>query len=285
MGDSGPVLVAGATGALGRHVIAVLRRREYRIRCLSRRAQEGPCWAEMRNADLRDRASLAGVCQGVEAVISCAGASLRLDFRDRTGFREIDAAGNANLLEEARRSGVRKFVYVSLAGGGELRRTEYADAHEWFVERLAESGMAHAVVRPTGFFNIFGEILEMARKGRAVVIGPGEARTNPIHPADVARACVEALEGEAAELVIGGPEIFTRREIVELACSIAETSPRIVHVSPKLMRAATAPLALLQPRLHALMRFGIEVSLRDVLAPAYGAQALGDYFRSISRSA
>ena len=58
-----------------------------------------------------------------------------------------------------------------------MRHVEYARAHEAFAEALAASGLVHTVVRPTGFFWFFGEILEMARAGRGVVIGPGDART------------------------------------------------------------------------------------------------------------
>src|SRR6185436_20632734 len=82
-------------------------------------------------ADLTDPASLANVCDGVDAVISCAGASMNInDFSDRKSFQDVDYRGNLNLLIEAKRACVQKFVYVSLANAGELLQTEYAAAHE-----------------------------------------------------------------------------------------------------------------------------------------------------------
>ncbi len=70
----------------------------------------------------------------------------------------------------------------------------YARAHESFVVLLRDSGLPSTVVRPTGFFSVFGESLHMARKGRGILIGSGGARTNPVHEEDVAAVCVEALD-------------------------------------------------------------------------------------------
>jgi uncharacterized protein YbjT (DUF2867 family) len=143
-------------------------------------------------ADLTRVEMLRGRCDGVDAVISCAGASMNLNnFGDRESFYKIDFQGNLNLLTEAKKTRNIKFVYVSLAGADGLRQTEYADAHEKFVEALQASGVRHAVVRPTGFFGFNLELSKFVAKGRGLVIGKGNCKSNPIHEADVALACVE----------------------------------------------------------------------------------------------
>jgi uncharacterized protein YbjT (DUF2867 family) len=189
------VLLAGATGRLGSHVRGELESRGLGVRALAR----DPCNlagedVEVFGCDARSAESLRGACEGVGAVVSALGASLALRYTaPGATYRDVDLGANLNLLAEAKRAGVRRFVYVSLYGAGGLRGLGYVDAHEEFVAALAASGIEYAVVRPTGFFYVFEEVFKMARRGRAVLVGRGDARTNPIHEADVARACVEAL--------------------------------------------------------------------------------------------
>ncbi|HYH80647.1 MAG TPA: SDR family oxidoreductase [Longimicrobium sp.] len=278
------VLVAGASGQLGRHVVEELRRRGWRVRALSRHPERlaGRVDAAVRG-DLLDAASLREACAGVDAVFSCAGASMDLaNLRDRRGPLEVDWGGNRNLLAAARGAGVRRCVYVSVFGGRAMRHLEYTDAHERFVDELAGSGMAHAVIRPTGFFSFFGEIARMAKKGRGMVIGDGEARTNPIHEADLAIVCADALAGGPREVAVGGPETFTRTEIVRTAFRALGREPKLTRVPPAVFRGAAVVAKPFNRRLAALLAFGAEVSVADCVAPVHGTRRLEDYFRTFA---
>jgi len=279
------VLAAGAGGRLGRHLLGELSARGYATRALVRDASrvEGGGADELFVADARDAARLKGACEGVACVVSALGASLALG-RTRGGatYRAVDLEANLNLLAEARRSGVRKFVYVSLHGAGALRGLTYVDAHEEFVAALQSSGLEHTVVRPTGFFYVFAEIFKMAARGRAFVVGRGDARTNPIHEADVARACVEALESDERELSIGGPEIYTRREVALLAFESLGKRAKLTSLPESLMRALIKPVALFDRRLYDLLDFGARVSVTDVVAPVYGTRNLREHFQQLA---
>ena len=198
---------------------------------------------------------------------------------ERSNFRKVDYQGNLNLLAEAKRARVSKFVYVSLFGAHGLLQTEYAQAHEQFVRELAASGLAYAVVRPTGFFSMFNEILVMARRGYGVTFGDGSARTNPIHQSEVADACVNAIAQDTLEIPIGGPDVLTRREAVEMAFE-AVRRPSVIRTAPPLLVRAAVPLIrIYNPRIGALVEFALEVSTVDCLAPAYGKLRLIDYFQ------
>lgn len=164
-----------------------------------------------------------------------------------------------------------------------LRRTEYADAHEKFVEELRVSDLKYTVVRPTGFFGIHLEILKFASKGRGLVIGSGDCRTNPIHEADVACVCVDALEKDEDELNAGGPDIFTRKETVELAFTALNCKPSLISIPPGLFKLMVSPLRLINRRIHALMDFGVAVSQIDVFAPRFGSQHLRNYFETAAK--
>ncbi|MFN0087166.1 MAG: SDR family oxidoreductase [Blastocatellia bacterium] len=281
------VLIAGATGQLGRAVTARLKAEGFEVRALVRRPEglRGAAVDETAPGDLTKPETLAGVCHGVDVALSCAGASMSVNaLGDRKSFYEVDYQGNINLLREAARARVGKFVYVSLAGGESLRRTEYADAHERFVADLRASGIPGTVVRPTGFFSFYREILKFASRGRGLVIGDGERRTNPIHEADVAAACVEAISRDAPEMIVGGPEVFTRREIVELAFAALGRKPNLLALSPGLFSLMIRPLRLINRRVHALVEFGIAVTQQDVVAPAFGDRRLRDYYEEAAKS-
>jgi hypothetical protein len=49
----------------------------------------------------------------------------------------------------------------------------------------------------------------MARRGRVWLIGSGQSRVNPIHGADLAVACADAIEGADGDIEVGGPETMT----------------------------------------------------------------------------
>ncbi|MBC8166414.1 MAG: hypothetical protein H7Y20_11155 [Bryobacteraceae bacterium] len=119
----------------------------------------------------------------------------------------------------------------------------------------------------------------MAQRGHGVVIGNGNCRTNPIHDSDAARACVDSLRPGPLEMPAGGPVVYTRREIVELAFGALNRNP-IIHSVPTW---ALAPLPFLMRaanrRIAGLVEFGTVVSTVDCTAAHYGDRNLEDYFR------
>lgn len=283
------VLVAGATGQLGRYVCRESKRRGYWVRALVRDEKK---LGDVRDAvddvfvgDLTRPETLKGACEGVQVVFSAAASPLTLNFAEgRATHQRVDYLGNKNLLAEAVAVGVEKFVYVSVFGAEDHRGLAYVDAHEELVGELKECGLKYAVVRPTGFFSAMAEILKMAGRGPVLSIGRGGSRTNPIHEADLAVVCVDAVEGDAREIEAGGPETYTRREITELAFEALGKKPRLIRVPAWAFAPVLAALKPFNARLHALMLFFVAVAQRDAVAPARGERSLRSYFREIAES-
>jgi uncharacterized protein YbjT (DUF2867 family) len=281
------VLVAGATGGLGRAVLDELKGRGYITRALVRDAGRlGDARAsadEIFTADATMRETLKGACERVDVVFSSLGAPLNVRLsKERRSYDDVDYQANRNLLDESLKSGVRKFVYVSVFGAERLGELEYPSAHSRFAHDLKYSGIEHTIVQPTGFFSAFGEILKIAKNGKVASIGSGEARTNPIHEQDLAKVCADAIESSQKEIPSGGPEVLTRKEIIELAFKALTKKPRIIKAPASVMKVLIWPTKLFDRRLHALMRFLIAVSEIDVVAPAYGHRRLYDYFRELA---
>lgn len=278
------VLIAGATGSLGRHLLSEFARRGRQTRALVRdrdgAASIDSTASEAVVADLTDpHPDLARACCGVETVISVAGqstASRRMP--DRRGFFEVDYVGNTRLLEAAEAAGARRFLYLSVFNAERLRGLEYVDAHERVVERLLASELEATIVRANGFFSGYLELLELARAGRPVpVLLGGSARSNPVHEADLAVACLEALEAGEDAVDVGGPEILTRLQEIELAFAAAGRQPRTIPVHPWFARALSAALRPFDRRRSALLTFLAAINTIDMVAPKTGHRDLGSY--------
>lgn len=132
-------------------------------------------------------------------MISCLGAPVDPHARERRSFFAVDTAANTSLLREAVRAGVRRFVYVSVHVESAYASTAYVRAHEEVVSQLAASGIGYTVIRPTGVFSALAGMRVMAQRGALPRIGRGDARTNPIHEADVAEWIGRHLDGGPTE--------------------------------------------------------------------------------------
>lgn len=275
------VLVAGATGYLGGFVARELKSRGYFVRALARSASKlDPVKDELDEiveGEITRPDTIEGICDGIDVVFSSVGITKQ---KDGLTFRDVDYQGNKNLLEVAQRAGVGKFVYVSVFGGPNLLHLDIVKAHEDFVTVLKASGMEYAVMRPTGFFSDMGEYLKMARKGRVYLIGDGENRINPIHGADLAVTCVDAVEGDAREIDVGGPEVYTHRQIGELALRSVGKPIRISSVPTWFMRSLVAVTKLFNRHQGELLAFFTTAMTSDGVAPATGSHTLAGHFES-----
>lgn len=280
---SSKILVAGATGRVGLEVVRLLNAKGYAVTALTRRRTPPAALSGLVDSvvtgDTLAPSSLASAFSGVDGVVSCLGASVDFALAGRAGYFDVDLPANRHLIDAARHAGVRRFVYVSAHAAPGYERTSYVRAHEAVVEHLRTSGLAYGVVRPTGVFPIFDTFLDLARRGFASIPGDGTARTNPVHPADVAEACVQALESpEPIELAIGGPDVMSRQEIVELAFHTVGKTPRIAHVPPALFLGVSRVLRPVHPRLGDLLDFAARVFTHDSIAGTRGRRTLAAYF-------
>jgi len=281
------ILVAGATGKVGQAIILALK--HHPLRALVRdQTQLGAADGNVNEifaADARDPNSLRGVCKDIDIVITSIGGSLQLRRTpSKSGYWEVDYQANKNLLAEAKQAGVRKFIYVSVFKAPEIKGSAYFEAHAAFEEELKRSGLDYAIIRPTGIYYIFEEFVNFARRGIVPLFGDGSAKTNPIDEHDVARICVEAIDASQTIYDVGGPEVFTRREIGELCFQALGKKPRFIKYPAGLMRAFIKPLKLFDQRLFDLMDFAILVNTVDFVAPRQGHNKLENYLNHLTAS-
>ncbi len=282
------ILVAGASGLIGREAVRIAKERGHWVRTLSRdprRAVSLEAIADdVRTADATDPKALAGICDGIDVVVSAVGAPVSPNAKAKTAFADVDRAANLALLAEAERAGARRFVYVGVHTGESYADTAYVRAHTDVEDAIRASKLECCVVRPTGVFGAFGELLDMARKGPLPVIGGGAAQTNPVHEADVAEAVIDAAESPApVERDIGGPETLTRRRIAELAFEALGKRPFLVPVPVWAMRMGAWLFGLVNQRAGEFLQFIVRASTCAAVAPSAGKRELGAYLNAIAK--
>ena len=274
------ILLAGSTGYLGSYIAKELHKRSFFFRAIARSPekleQNGIKAAEILKAELTDPDSVKECCKDIDVVISTVGITRQ---KDGLTYMDVDYQANMNLLKEAKKSGVKKFIYVSVLNGEKLRNLKICDAKEMFVEQLKKSGIDYCIVRPNGFFSDMSEFYNMAKKGRIYLFGNGELRANPIYGEDLAVVCVDAIDSSDKEIQIGGPETLTQNEIASIAFDILGKKPKITHI-PDWVRVVILKLVrlLTKSKVYGPVEFFMTVMAIDMLAPEYGKHTLKEYF-------
>lgn len=274
-------LVAGATGYLGRYVVKALRDRGFWIRALGRNASSfgpGVNYAdEVFIGELTDPDSVGGLCNDIDIVFSSVGITRQ---KDGLTYKDVDYQANRNLLTLAETSGVSKFIYAHVLNAERLQHVAMVQAKQAFVDDLKQSTMDHTVICPTGFFSDMEEFLKMARSGRVYLFGDGSNRINPIHGADLAEVCADALESTESQIDVGGPEVLTYREIAELAFDVLEKPAKISCLSKKLVSGSVVALRWLTPvKVYGPVEFMASVMTMDLIGQPHGKRRLADHFR------
>ena len=278
------VLVAGATGYLGQFVVMALTARGYWVRALGRStAKLAPVEEhadELFIGEVTGPDSLAGLCDGIDIVFSSVGITRQ---KDGLTYNDIDYQANRNLLTIAEAAGVSQFMYVHVLNAEKLEHVAMVQAKQAFVDELERSGLDHTVICPTGFFSDMEEFLSMARSGRVYLFGDGSNRINPIHGADLAEVCADALESAESQIDVGGPEVFTYRKIAELAFDAREQREKITCVPKSLVSAIVGALRWLTPaKVYGPVQFMASVMTMDVIGQSHGQRRLADHFRERS---
>jgi uncharacterized protein YbjT (DUF2867 family) len=288
------VLVAGATGYLGRFVVQAFKERGYRVRALTRSEdrleQPGPFTSpgigredvdEVFVGELTRPETLEGLMDGVDVVFSCVGISRQ---RDGLTFEQVDHQCNHTLIELAASSDVQRFVYVSMQGADnpEIARLAITRAHEKVVAELRSSDLDDRIVRPCGYFSDMGALLTMAKRGRALLVGDGSNQMSPIHGRDLALVCVDVCEGEEREVEAGGPQTMTQREAAELAFDVLQKPAKITVIPLWMARGLVKGVGLMSRQFGDLAEFIVVAGEVDGIGPPLGTTTLRSYFEELA---
>jgi uncharacterized protein YbjT (DUF2867 family) len=219
------VLVVGATGLLGLEICRQLRGQDRPVRAFVRTSSDPAKIAALEAlgcaiavGDLKDPASLAAACRGVQAVISTASSTFSRAEGD--SIQTVDHDGQLSLIDAAEAAGVQRFVLISFPDTARYPNPLNA-AKRAAEARLEASAMDYVSLRANYFMEIwlspalgFDYANQTAR-----VYGDGNAPLNLISYRDVAKTAVACLDAQAphnAAVVVDGPEPVSQWEAIRM---------------------------------------------------------------------
>ncbi len=274
------VLVAGATGYLGQHLVKELKKKGFWVRVLIRKENQKDKFEAVDDffiGQVTNPDSLQGITHNIDWVFSTIGITRQ---KDGMTYMDVDYQGNANLLKEALKNKVEKFLYVSAVNGDKFRQLKIFEAKEKFVDELKASGLNYLILRPNGFFSDMGDFLKMAKGGRAYLFGDGHYKFNPIDGEDLAKVCVDKMLSDEKESSAGGPDILTQNEVATLALNAMNKPIKITHL-PDWLRKLTIWFlrTFTSSKFYGPFEFFLTTMAYDNIATQYGEKRLEDFFK------
>jgi len=239
------ILVTGATGFVGSHLVKRLRKDGLGVRAVVRTPAKAQALAdlgvEVVPGDISDRASLEAAAAGIERVIHLVGI---IQEAPGATFQSVHVDGTRELLEASKKAGVRHFMYQSALGTRPNAKSRYHQT-KWEAEELvSKSGIPFTILRPSLIYgpgDLFTiRLAEMIRLSPVLpVIGSGRSRIQPIFIDDVVE-CIRKIVTSDSYLneiyKIGGPEELTYEEVTKAIAAALGVDRPVVHMPLFFMR-------------------------------------------------
>ncbi|WP_395712038.1 complex I NDUFA9 subunit family protein [Reyranella sp.] len=246
------VTIFGGSGFVGRAMVRALAQEGMLVRVACRRIELAERvktagdvgQVTVMRTNLRMPRSVAAAVAGSQAVINASGIAFQ---RGRQRYQEVHVGGARAIAEAATAAGVERLIHVS--GIGADRRTtsnpyirSKVDAEDAIIANFPSA----TILRPSVVFGpgdvMFTRMARIAAMAPVVpVVGDGRAQVQPVFVGDVADAAVVALaRPETAKSVfeLGGPTVYTYREIAELTLREIDRRKRVVGIPAGLMKIA-----------------------------------------------
>ncbi|HEY1434915.1 MAG TPA: complex I NDUFA9 subunit family protein [Thermoanaerobaculia bacterium] len=235
------ILVTGATGFVGTHLVNRLLHRGHAVAVLARDPRKTrnrynrP--VESVTGNVLDRDALAAATAGRDAVVHLVG--IINEKREQT-FDRMHREAAENVVEAASHAGVRRYLHMSAMGASDDSPSRYGRSKAAGEKVVRASGLAWTIFRPSivfgpgdGFVSLLAPIVRY-NPGFVPVIGPGTTKFQPVSIGDVARVFADALDkpetaGRAYE--VGGPEVFTLNDIYrEIAAAVGKPGKPLLRL-------------------------------------------------------
>jgi uncharacterized protein YbjT (DUF2867 family) len=152
---------------------------------------------------------------------------------------EIEVNGMKNIVEAAKKSGVKQIIYISALGvarGDKIPAFHLGHIAKREAENiLIKSGISYTILRPSGYFFDFRDLLAAAVAGRYHVVDEGKAKVQPLHHEDVADVLIASINNKKATnkiIPLGGPEIFSYNDLGLMFGKLLKKEVEIIRLAP-----------------------------------------------------
>ena len=277
------ILIAGVGGVLGRELVDAFVRKGIHPVGLALSDQEFSGLDEKVSskiiADVTRPATIDGVCVGIDILVSVIGITR---MRGAATHMDVDYQGNMNLLAEAKRSGVKKFVFISPAGTdlGARQGVPLMEAKFKFEEELKKSGLSWVIVRSSGFMRDFAEMAKAAEKGRMFIIGDGKVACTPIEVGELASFMAEdTLNCANTYTSVGGPQHMTWLQICDACFKVWNKPVQISSIPVWICRLALGVIRPFSFQYYALGKLLVFFSVAGIPMERRGKIDLDTYLQ------
>jgi uncharacterized protein YbjT (DUF2867 family) len=256
------ILITGATGYIGRHLIARLVARDERPRCLVRDIERASRIlpadnVELVQGDTTKPASLAAAVQGVDTIVHAAFITADHKQAPGTSYQETNVVGTQHLIEAAQDAKVKRMIEISGLGTKPAKLGSYMQGRYLAEKVLTESGLEWTIIRPSVLFGkeapfIKGLVDLIQTAPILPLIGGGKALFQPIYVEDVV-SVITAITDEserAAEKIytIGGPAYYTFTQILDELQSVMHKKRIKVYAPRSLVAMGAAVMEAVLPK-------------------------------------
>lgn len=282
------ILILGGTGFVGRHVCEKLTRLQCSVTVATRRRDSARHLLplprlEVAEVNVHDPAALAALVAGHDAVVNL----VAILHGTEAAFDRAHVQLPQKLVQACRASGVRRIVHISALGASPSSASLYQCSKACGEAVLLGSGLEVTLLRPSVIFGAEDKFLNTFAALQAVFpvipLAASGARFQPVWVEDVASAVVRCLQdshtiGKTFELC--GPEVFTLKELVQLAGRYAGVNRgrgRPILALPDTLARLQAWLMELMPGTPVLSRDNLDAMKTDNVASGQlpGLEALG----------
>jgi uncharacterized protein YbjT (DUF2867 family) len=276
------IVLAGAFGKLGSDILRALVRDGHEVLAIDmivRELADVPGGYEAKQVDVTEPEQLAGICDGADAVITTVG--LTRTSAEVTNY-DVDYQGNLNLLNEAKRAGVKKFAYVSVLKADKAPKVPMLHAKYLLEQKLKKSGIPYVIFRPTGYFYDIAKVFRpMIEKGEVTLLGNKPVSANVIDTTDLADFILLHLDDRNETYDIGGTETYTYEEIARMFFAAAGKEPVIKHAPPFLFDVLAFVNRLKKNGKEAILRFSKWTLTEDMVADhRFGRLSFAEYIKN-----
>jgi len=222
------ILITGATGYIGRHLVARLAAQGERPRCLVRSKERAAAILPVDKLDiaLGDTTrpeTLADAMKGVDTIVHTA--FITADHKQAAGnhYEVTNVHGTANLIKAAQAAGVKRVIELSGLGTKPDKPGSYMQGRFLAEKMLKESGLQWTIIQPSVLFGkdapFVKGLSDLIRTSPVIpLIGGGTIRFQPIYVEDVVTVIIKVLETPEQSanktFIIGGPAYYTFTDII-----------------------------------------------------------------------
>jgi NADH dehydrogenase len=251
------IVITGATGFVGEEIVKQARVAGHPVRAIVRDPQRAQ-WlkeryeVELFHGNVLYAPSIEGAMQGAKGVIHLVG--IIYEWKENT-FERTHAQATKHMLDEAKKSGVKRFVHMSALGTRENARSRYHQTKWAGEEYVRKSGLAWTIFRPSFIYGPrdkgINTLAQVVRRLPFVpVLGGGNTRIQPISVVNVAKAFVAAIRNDGSigkTYDLCGPEAFTWNDLYDKLQGILGTRKRKLHLPLPIARVQAAPFEKVLP--------------------------------------